>query len=327
MCGIVGFLDKTKNERAEAGQTIFKMLVALSRRGPDSAGVAIYSHSHDGDLVLRIKLGEQEEQATFPEQQPFAQYPPRSTPRRGVQGSTEKGVQIVKRVQNLGTVGEVSTTAEYLRLVLDYAGDPRQLERLIEASDKEVEVVSMGRNLEIVKQVGSPENLEAVYGVSKFVGSHGIGHTRLSTESRIDLSHSQPFWAHGYPDLATVHNGHITNYHKLRRRYEQRGVKFYTENDSEIIGIYLAEKLSQGRTLEEALRASLDFFDGSFSYFAATPDELGFARDPFALKPLLFTETDTFVALANEEIAIRAAFAGDYEVREAGANEVRVWRR
>jgi glutamine phosphoribosylpyrophosphate amidotransferase len=185
----------------------------------------------------------------------------------------------------------------------------------------------MGRSLEIVKQVGSPQNLDATHHVSTWLGSHGIGHTRLCTESIIDLSHSQPFWAHGYPDLATVHNGHITNYHKLRRKYEQRGVRFYTENDSEIIGMYLADRLAEGMTLAEAMKASLIDFDGSFSYFVATPEAVGYARDPFALKPLLFTETETFVALATEEIAIRAAFDGDYEVREAQANEVRVWQK
>jgi glutamate synthase domain-containing protein 1 len=311
MCGIVGYLDRTKNERAPVGQIIFKMLQALGRRGPDSAGVAIYSHALDGDMVLRVKLGEQDKHSALLGQSDFV----------------EKGKKITQMAQSLGPVGEASTTAEYLRLVLDYSGNSQQLERLIETQVEDVEVVSMGRHLEIVKQVGSPENLDATYGVSNFVGSHGIGHTRMSTESRIDLSHSQPFWAHGYPDLATVHNGHITNYHKLRRSYEQRGVKFYTENDSEIIGVYLCEKLSQGLTLEEALRASLVDLDGSFSYFVATPEALGLVRDPFALKPLLFTETDSFVALANEEVAIRAALEGDYEVRETQAREVQVWQR
>jgi glutamine phosphoribosylpyrophosphate amidotransferase len=143
----------------------------------------------------------------------------------------------------------------------------------------------------------------------------------------VDLSHSQPFWAHGHPDLAVVHNGHITNYHKLRRRYEQRGVRFYTENDSEVVGIYLGERLGQGMTLEEALTASLVDFDGSFSYLAATADAMGFAKDPFAFKPLLVAETDAFVAVATEEIALRAALDGSYEAREAQAKEVRVWHR
>ena len=312
MCGIAGYLDKTKNEQAPVGQIIFKMLEALGRRGPDSTGVAIYGHAHDGNLVLRVKLGEEDEAEAASQQQHFI----------------EKSRHIADRVQHLGTLGEVSTTAEYLRLVVDTStDDPRQLERLIESTAAEVEVVSMGRNLEIVKRVGSPRKLDAAHHVSEWTGSHGIGHTRLCTESKIDLSHSQPFWAHGCPDLATVHNGHITNYHKLRRQYEQRGVKFYTENDSEIIGIYLAERLAEGLALEEALRASLVDFDGSFSYFVATPDSMGFARDPFALKPLLVTETDTFVAIATEEVAMRAALKGDFQVHEARAREVRVWYR
>lgn len=313
MCGIAGYLDKTGNEQAPVGQILYKMLTALGRRGPDSAGVAIYGHTLDGDLALRVKLGEE---ANVPNGDSFNR-----------PDFEQRGKAIAHKAQNVGTVGEVSTTAEYLRLVVDYSGDPGQLERLVESAGDEVEVVSMGRNLEIVKQVGSPQNLEAKFGFAKLLGSHAIGHTRLCTESKIDLSHSQPFWAHGYPDLATVHNGHITNYHKLRRQYEQRGVKFYTENDSEIIGIYLAERLGQGLTLEEALRASLVDLDGSFSYFAATSEAIGFARDPFALKPLLYAETEHFVILATEEIAIRAVFEGEGEAREAQANEVRVWQR
>lgn len=309
MCGITGFLDKTHNEQAPVGLTIFKMLHALGCRGPDSAGVALYSQHHDSDLVLRVKLGEHGNFAA-------------------------RSKHIAERLQAAGcTLGAVSTTAAYLRLLIAASpGDLRQLERLIEAEAADVEVVSMGRQLEIVKQVGSPQNLDATYSIKQVTGTHGIGHTRLSTESRVDLSHSQPFWAHGCPDLATVHNGHITNYDKMRRQYEQRGVRFYTHNDSEIIGIYLAEHLAQDLTLEEAMRASLVDFDGSFSYLAATADAIGFAKDPFALKPLLVAETDTFVALATEEIAMRAALADDgagcpYAVREAQAKEVRVWQR
>ena len=301
MCGIVGFLDRTGGERQTLGQVLLKMLTALGCRGPDSAGVALYGNPAASGVVVRVKLGE-----------------------RGA--FDEKGQQVAERVRSLASLSEFSTKAEYLRMVLDGPGDPEALARSIEALDGGLEVVSMGRHLEIIKQVGSPQDLETTHGISRLKGTHGIGHTRLSTESRVDLSHSQPFWAHGHLDLATAHNGHICNYHKLRRRYEQRGVRFYTENDSEIIGIYLAERLSQGMTLEEALKASLVDLDGSFSYLAATPDALGFAKDPFALKPLLVAETDTFVALATEEVAIRAALPDVYDAREAQAKEVRVWR-
>jgi methylamine---glutamate N-methyltransferase subunit A len=301
MCGIAGYWDRRGAGPGAVGETVLRMLDALGRRGPDSAGVALFGGEPAGGrgLVLRVKLGER--------------------------GDYAAGV--AAQLRRRGWLRSAETTHEYLRLEVDFDGDPGELERAIEAVGEDLEVVSLGRRLEIVKQVGSPQELEATYGVSRFRGTHGIGHTRLSTESRVDLSHSQPFWAHGVPDLAIVHNGHITNYHVLRRRYEQRGVRFYTENDSEIVGVYLGERLAAGQSLEEALRASLGDLDGSFSYLVATEDALGFAKDRFALKPLLVAETEQFVAVANEEMAIRAAFPGTYEAREAQAKEVRVWQR
>jgi glutamine phosphoribosylpyrophosphate amidotransferase len=197
----------------------------------------------------------------------------------------------------------------------------------VEGAGREVEVVSVGRRLEIVKQVGSPSRLEQTFGISEFHGQHGIGHTRLSTESVVDLSHSQPFWGHGYPDLAIVHNGHITNYHQLRRQYEQRGVRFYTENDSEVVAIFLADKLRQGADLPAAMESMIGELDGSFSCLVATDSAIGFVKDTFSFKPLVFAETDDFVAVATEEIAIRGAIKGDFTVREAQAKEVQVWRR
>jgi glutamine phosphoribosylpyrophosphate amidotransferase len=138
----------------------------------------------------------------------------------------------------------------------------------------------------------------------------------MSTESRIDLSHSQPFWAHGAPDLATAHNGHVTNYHQLRRRYEQQGTAFYTDNDSEVIGVYLRERMQRGRSLMEAMADSVGDLDGSYNYLVASPEGLGIVRDRFGFKPLALVETDEFVAVATEEIALRQALPGDYHVGE-----------
>lgn len=299
MCGIVGFLDKTR--RGSAGATLLKMITALGGRGPDSAGVAVYGNGSGDPLTLRIKLGER---GTF----------------------EEKGRSVAERLRECGALKESSVAGEYLRAVLETKRSAPEIERFVESIDPSLEVVSLGHRLEIVKQVGSPQNLESSYGVSKLRGSHGIGHTRLCTESRVDLSHSQPFWAHGVPDLASVHNGHITNYHKLRRQYEQRGVRFYTENDSEVIGVYLADRLSRGLSLEAALKASQTDFDGSYSYLVATADALAFVKDPHALKPLIVAENDSFVAIATEEIAIRAAFGPEADAREAQAKEMRLWR-
>ena len=297
MCGIVGFLDKTKN-RTTVGKIVLQMLNALGARGPDSAGVALYGQKKDKGMVVQIKLGKQKE-ATL----------------------------IVEQLEEFGSISEVKIVAEYLRLVISLEVDIASFLKVVESLDQGIEVVSLGAQLEVVKQVGTPKNLESTYNISSFTGTHGLGHTRLSTESRVDLSHSQPFWAYGYADLAIVHNGHITNYHTMRRLYEQRGIEFHTENDSEIIGIYFADQLSKGMVLQEVLEASLTDFDGSFSYLVSTPDSIGFAKDPFAFKPLLFTETDDFVAIATEEIAIRSAFSGSYTVRESQSKEIRIWQK
>jgi glutamate synthase domain-containing protein 1 len=277
------------------------MLQALQCRGPDSTGVALFRSSNGAGpsavpLVLRVKL--------------------------------ERGAEVLKAyLDHFEGVRDLEVTGSLARFLLDGEHNLERLVAGVEALDGDFEVVSAGRRLEIVKQVGSPENLEKTYHVSRLLGSHVIGHTRLSTESKVDLSHSQPFWAHTVPDLAVVHNGHITNYHNLRRRFEQKGVRFYTENDSEIIGIYIAQQRARGLGLEAILRNMLKDLDGSYSTLVATASELGFVKDPFALKPLLFAETPAVVAVANEEIAIRAAVPGDYEVREAQAKDVRVWRR
>jgi methylamine---glutamate N-methyltransferase subunit A len=295
----MGVLDRS-GEAAPVGATALAMLSALGCRGPDSAGIALWGPEAEGH-VLRVKPGDGAD--------PLAR-------RR----------QITRSAARFGRVRVSSGAASLLRLRVQTAR-PDDLARAIEGVSADVEVVSLGRRLEIVKQVGAPQSLETDFGIAASLGSHALGHTRLSTESRVDLSHSQPFWAHGLPDLAVVHNGHITNYHRLRRIYEQDGVRFYTENDSEIIGVYLARKLSAGASLGEALRDSVGELDGSFSYLAATADALGFAKDPFCLKPLLVAETDAMVAVANEERALAAALPAGYHAREAGAAEVRVWPR
>ena len=300
MCGIVGYLDKSGNAETPLGDILYRLLTPLCRRGPDSAGVAIFGKSHDPNMVLRIKLGE-----------------------RG--NFEEKGKAVAQQLQRFVPVREHRVFSEYLRVVVGPVSNLQDLERQVEGVAEGLELVSMGSRLEIAKQVGSPANLEQSYQIRSFRGTHGLGHTRLSTESRVDLSHSQPFWARGSPDLATVHNGHLTNYHKLRRQYEQRGFRFYTENDSEIIGLYLRDRMARGHSFEEALGSSVEDFDGSFCYLAATGNQLAYVKDPFALKPLMVAETKEFVAIATEEIALRAALPNDFQVFEPGAHQFHLW--
>jgi glutamate synthase domain-containing protein 1 len=299
MCGIIGFLNKTTNRRQPLGATLLNMLRALGCRGPDSAGVAIFSEPSDC-YVLQIKLPEQGDVAA-------------------------SARQVVDAAARHAGVKAEMVTGPYLRLAVQNLTDWNRLSESVEAAVPGTEVISLGRQLEILKQVGSPDALDATYGIARLTGTHGIGHTRLSTESKVDLSHSQPFWAHGVPDLATVHNGHITNYHKLRRRYEQKGYRFYTENDSEVIGMYLRDRMAAGMPLADALRSSLDDFDGSFSYLAANGNTLAYVRDRFGFKPLIVAETDDFMAIATEEIALRRTLGSDFDAREPAPGTMRVW--
>lgn len=301
MCGIVGYLDKVATEGGNIGSVLLRMLTALACRGPDSTGVALFGQPRLNQLIAQVKIGEN--------------------------GSGSEYAQTLETIGEKFEAREFSQTSAYLRFVFSQTNDLKPFISCVEAAGKDVEVVSVGRRLEILKQVGSPSRLEKTFGISGFQGRHGIGHTRLSTESVVDLSHSQPFWGHGYPDLAIVHNGHITNYHQLRRRYEQRGTRFYTENDSEIVAVFLADKLWRGTDLRTAMETMIRELDGSFSCLVATDSALGFVKDSFSFKPLVFAETDAFVAVATEEVAIRSAIPGDFDVREAQAKEVQVWSR
>ena len=149
----------------------------------------------------------------------------------------------------------------------------------------------------------------------------------LATESRIDPAHAQPFWGRPFPDIAVTHNGHITNYHKMRQQFEAQGYGFASRNDSEIIGLYLGRKMADGLTLEAALHEAGRDLDGSYSFIVATADGLGVVRDPFATKPLLYAETDELVTLASEPQALHRLLGEDIIIREIKPREVRVWTK
>ncbi len=270
------------------------MLQALACRGPDSAGAAVIGPPDASDAaVWSVRVA-------------------------------HAPAGILEKVGGLGDVMQVGTEGDGLGpdATVRFEFRPKagvtadDLEQALGARRGGTEVLSLGGRLDLVKRVGSPDGLESAYGLSKWTGTLAIGHTRMSTESRIDLSHSQPFWVHGVPDMATVHNGHVTNYHQLRRRYEEQGVTFYTDNDSEVIGVYLRSRMEHGRTLPEAMADSIRDLDGAFSYIVASPGGLGIVRDRFGFKPMMLVETDDFVAAATEEIALRRALPGDYRVVE-----------
>jgi methylamine---glutamate N-methyltransferase subunit A len=307
MCGILGYFHKTAGTDHQLGATMLNMLEALGRRGPDSAGVALVGPAHGAAYIVRVQAGDELEMSHL-----------------AIAANREA---IQNFVRTLDGAHDLSTSGVYVRFVLAGHVDLPALTGTIESLGEGIEVLSIGHAMELSKEVGSPHLLEGKHHISAFAGSHGIGHTRLCTESIVDLSHSQPFWGRGAADVAIVHNGHITNYHQLRRKYEQRGVRFVTENDSEVLAVYLAESMNRGATLRQGLDGVLRDMDGAFSCLAVTATEMGFVKDPYAFKPLVVAETDEFVAVATEEIAIRSAIPGDYKVSEAQVEEVRVWSR
>jgi glutamate synthase domain-containing protein 1 len=301
VCGIVGYFRKADNE-GPIGEIMLRMMTALGCRGPDSTGLALYGGKRRSGAVVRVKLREAEAPAP----------------------------QASAVLHALESVSEVKASAladGVLRVELGNGASAAAVERAVLRSAPGSEVFSIGRRLDLVKRVGTAADLDASFHIRGFKGTHAIGHTRLATESKVDISHSQPFWAHGLHDLATVHNGHITNYVKLRDLFEMRGHVFYTHNDSEIIPAYLAHQMARDDTLAQALARSVADLDGTFSYLAATADEFGFAKDGFSAKPLLMAETDEAVVVATEEIAIFAACGRDAHAAELPAREVRVWSR
>jgi glutamate synthase domain-containing protein 1 len=301
VCGIVGIFYKREGATGPVGQIMSDMCDQLFRRGPDSAGVALYGPAIDDGFVVRVDLDRPDLHVAE--------------------------VEVLAAADEVTSVKEAARTSRSLRMIV--ADDAEgKLADAVEERVPGVRVFSAGRSMEIVKDLGMACDINRRYELGTFVGSHAIGHTRMATESRVDIAHSHPFWARPFPDISVVHNGQITNYHKLRRRLEQRGHRFATENDSEVIAVYIAGKLAAGETLDAALNASIDDLDGTFAYLISTANGIGLARDQFATKPLLYAEDDDMVVLASEEISIRAIFPDPALVpRELEAKEVRWWLR
>ena len=191
-----------------------------------------------------------------------------------------------------------------------FNGDLRSFAYAMEHAAPDAKVISIGQSLDIVKDVGGAHDVDDRFDVHNFKGSHGLGHVRLATESDVRPESAHPFWATGFSDVAIVHNGQITNYWKMRRRLEHRGFEFRTDNDSELVAGYLADKMSEGVPLREALKASIEDLDGTFSFLASTKDEIGYAMDNLAAKPMVMYETDDLIAIASEEVSLNRLFPG-----------------
>ena len=310
MCGIAGLIHR--DGTGNIGREMTDMLQALKHRGPDSTGYALYGEPGRNEYIMRFKVAEQEDMS------------------KGFDIQDEvkrRRKKVEERLKSLGVeiIAADEATDYAYRYRIHFDGDMKKLADYVEDVEG-TEILSMGSALELVKDLGDAARVADQYKLNKMKGTHGIGHTRMATESDVDIRSAHPYWAYPYNDIAVVHNGQITNYWQMRRQYERRGHRFMSNCDSELLAVYTAYNLDQGASLEDSLKQSISEIDGVFTYLVATKDQLGMAKDTMAAKPMVLYETDDLVALASEEVAIRAVVPHEIDTWDPYDEEVRVWR-
>lgn len=298
MCGIVGIQLRPVAEGAALGELMVPMLEALSSRGPDSTGIAVYRDDvSPGQFKYSLQLPE-----------PASDWEHLAT----------------ELSRELATTVTVRRRAKDAVLVSS-APYPSFLAALSTLAP-EARVAGYGRSVEVYKDVGRASDVCQRGGVQASSGYRAIGHTRMATESAVTTEHSHPFVT--APDLALVHNGAFSNHATLRRRLADQGIHCETDNDSEVAARYIASQLAKGATLEDALHMVLKSFDGFFTLLVSTEHELAVLRDSFACKPAVVAECPDYVAVASEYVAL-ATLPGITEARvfEPMPEEVHVWSR
>ncbi|MEZ5870275.1 MAG: glutamine amidotransferase [Nitratireductor sp.] len=293
MCGIAG---RILNGSGRVGNDLVELMDAQEHRGADSTGFAVYGVPRDSGYVLR-GMGFDKSRL----------------------GKDMDAFQEILKAHGSDFAEDpsfvVDDHAHYsARIIIN---DPKDVARWIHDADmisKDFEVQSCGRSLEIIKDIGGSQAVADKHGVRDMIGTHGLGHARLATESSVLPNASHPFWARPFPDVAIVHNGQITDYYSWRDRLRRKGYRFLTENDSELIAVWVSDQIANGLSPIAALKKSISSIDGVFTFMIADQDGIGFAKDRFAMKPLVVIEENGEMAAATEEQAVRRIYAGESEV-------------
>jgi methylamine---glutamate N-methyltransferase subunit A len=308
MCGIIGLHLKNPDLQPRLGELLTQMLEAMTTRGPDSAGIAVYSDPPGFGSTVAGPAGE-----------PVLHYSMRSDgpldwELLGKRLATETASEV--RVRQLGPDLAVLTSPADEALLL---GAVRQ-------AAPQVSVAGWGQSMVLVKDVGAPADICARYGIPGWAGYQGVGHTRMATESAVTTAHSHPFAPAA--DLALVHNGSFSNYATVRRRLARAGVTCDTDNDSEVAARLIASRMAAGDGLEDALKTVFKEMDGFFTLLVTTRTQFAVVRDSFACKPAVIAETSDYVAMASEYHAL-AGLPGitGAEVFEPMPEEIHLWSR
>jgi len=286
MCGIVGLYLKNPQLESQLGKLFEPMLEAMTDRGPDSAGFAIYGDEvADGWVKLTLQ-------------------------------ATTEGYDFAALVKAVGEKlgAELDWFQNASAIVLKIKAEEGAVRAALSELAPSVRVMSAGQSIEILKGMGLPREISERFGLASMKGSHIIGHTRMATESAVTMEGSHPFSTGA--DLCLVHNGSLSNHFRLRQELRREGIHFETENDTEVAAGYLAWRLQQGDSLKQALDSSLEALDGFFTFAIGTRNGFAVIRDPIACKPAILAETDDYVAMASEYQALSSL---------PGIDKAKVW--
>ncbi|MCC5991111.1 MAG: glutamine amidotransferase family protein [Rhodobacteraceae bacterium] len=286
MCGIVGLFLKDKSLEPRLGALLSEMLVTMTDRGPDSAGIAIYGDTTPGMAKLTVQSDQAD--ADFP-------------------------ALADDLSQALGVAVSLRRKSSHAVLTLPLGNVEAARAALAELRPR-LRVMSDGEAIEIYKEVGLPKDVAQRFELAQMRGTHGIGHTRMATESAVTTQGAHPFSTGS--DQCLVHNGSLSNHNNWRRRLKREGIRIDSMNDTEVGAAYLTWKMQNGASLGEALEGALDDLDGFFTFVVGTRDGFGVVRDPIACKPAVMAETDQYVAFGSEYRAL---------VNLPGIETARIW--
>lgn len=274
MCGIVGLLVKTPALRARLGELMVPMLVGMTERGPDSAGLAVFAEPvAEGERKISLYSGMTDDGADF------------------------NWLGLAHELKShLGIEVKIEPKNNHAVLTVEIAPEP--VKRWLKEHHPRLHILSTGRAIDLYKDIGSPAQVAQRYDFAALTGTHLVGHTRMATESAVTPDRAHPFTAG--EDFCLVHNGSLSNPNGVRRKLEPRGIHFDTDNDTEAACRFLEWRLREGDDLEVALQRGFDELDGFYTFLMGTPDKLALIRDPFACKPAVVAETEDYVAIASE---------------------------
>ncbi len=285
MCGIIGLFAKSDAIMQGMGGHMAAMLAQMGERGPDSAGIAIYSDPKAGGAANKLTLQHDD---------------------------SDRLQEITKQASTQFSECDISIHGSHC--VIEATASTQELEAWAQTNSSDARIMSVGERIQIFKEKGHPAEFAARYDLPQFQGSHALAHTRMATESAITTSHSHPFSTGR--DLCLVHNGSLSNHNRLREQLQKNGIRFQTDNDSEVAAGYLTWRLQCGDTLQQALNAAIRDLDGFYTFAIGTRNGFAVLRDPIACKPAVLAETADWVAMSSEFRAI---------AQLPGADNARVW--